>query len=90
MASSTGRFPSIFWLRDSENDLFFRKTVEIEDFAVKAAILNKRQIYLEGGGRFSRVSAPTAINHDASSLGEWLSLEWIPQSQIVIFNQNTW
>ena len=52
--------------------LFFRKTVEIEDFALQAAILDKCQIYLEGGGRFSRLSSSTAINQDARSLGEWL------------------
>ena len=33
---------------------FFRKTVEIEDFALRVAILDECQIYLGGGGRFGR------------------------------------
>ena len=34
--------------------LFSRKTVEIESFALRAAILHKCQNYLGGGGRFGR------------------------------------
>ena len=30
--------------------LFYRKIVEIEDFALQVAILNECQIYLEGAG----------------------------------------
>ena len=45
------------WVYDQiqtvHNHLFFRKTVEIEDFALRVAIL-ECQIYLGGGGRFGR------------------------------------
>ena len=34
--------------------LFSRKTVEIENFALRAANLHKCQNYLGGGGRFGR------------------------------------
>ena len=57
--------------------LFSRKTVEIENFALRAAILHKCQNYLGGGGRFgrgrenffSRLPPPRAIIPDTLPLG---------------------
>ena len=54
--------------------LFFRKIVEIERFALRAAILHECQNYLEGRGRFGRsyFSRPPplrAIIPDARCLG---------------------
>ena len=57
--------------------LFSRKTVEIENFALRAANLHKCQNYLGGGGRFgrgweiffSRILPPRAIIPDTRPLG---------------------
>lgn len=53
--------------------LFYRKIVEIEDFALQVAILNECQIYLEGagGGGIRTVSGRRAINLNSRPLGTY-------------------
>ena len=56
--------------------LFYRKTVEIKDFSLRAAILDEHQIYLGSGGTVWEetrkcLCPPTSINPDALSLGTY-------------------
>ena len=78
--SSGSRRPTysstLYDMRTVHSPLFFRKIVEIERFAFRAAILRECQNYLGGRGRFgrkrenfSRPPPPRAIIPDARPLG---------------------
>ena len=69
--------PQEFWplsIETVHSPLFFRKIIEIESFALRAAILHECQNYLGGGGGlggsgFSFPPLPRAIIPDARPLG---------------------
>ena len=54
---------SVRWCRPFTVPYFLRKTVEIEEFALRAAILNECQIHLGGGGRFPKPAPSVAFEN---------------------------